>query len=495
MSNCLIMNNHHPYELLPQPFTGSSSQSQSQSSLSPSHQGFRSRIPFANTHSQQHQHQHQQLHLHPQPSQQQYRNSTGPQLSIPPINSLASFDGHQGQGHGQNRTSSPFSTPPLISQTPEGSTKTNTNSSRLSPVPPTILPPLKSSPLLLSNNNNNYRQHDSPFPGILSKDTPELLNFHVATTPLNDRQINEIMLRIEEQQGHHHFPSLSEWSAAIPTSSSSTSSSKYSRPLPPPPMLNNPFIERPSLLPQGGHSSFTAGGGGGSVGGSGSGSSLANSGDGHITLQGASSSSPSSEKVTGGRSISPGDSPVLGLSQSQPMASTSKSTSSGGSNKQCRTPFCIVCEQGPPKSFQKGTPIWSQILHLVLYSLAESSRLSLAQQGNRSRSDMPLRKKYFHLRDEIYEYIQIHWDIICKRERIQNWKHTIGMTLSHYQGLFKSGYDVFHNTGYWCLKDEVSSPYEPEVESDTKKRRITRSDNVELKKFLSNNNNNNNNNM
>jgi hypothetical protein len=68
-------------------------------------------------------------------------------------------------------------------------------------------------------------------------------------------------------------------------------------------------------------------------------------------------------------------------------------------------------------------------------------------------------KRYFHLRDDIYEYISIHWDVICRRERIKNWRHTIGMTLSHYQNLFQNGYHIYQNTGYWSMKDNVPSPY------------------------------------
>jgi len=30
---------------------------------------------------------------------------------------------------------------------------------------------------------------------------------------------------------------------------------------------------------------------------------------------------------------------------------------------------------------------------------------------------------------------------------IKNWRHTIGMTLSHYQKLFQNGYHIFQNTG------------------------------------------------
>jgi hypothetical protein len=68
-------------------------------------------------------------------------------------------------------------------------------------------------------------------------------------------------------------------------------------------------------------------------------------------------------------------------------------------------------------------------------------------------------KRYFHLRDDIYEYISIHWDVICRRERIKNWRHTIGMTLSHYQNLFQNGYHIYQNTGYWSMKDTVPNPY------------------------------------
>jgi len=109
--------------------------------------------------------------------------------------------------------------------------------------------------------------------------------------------------------------------------------------------------------------------------------------------------------------------------------------------------------KGPPPSFSKGTPIWAQILHLVLYALTESAKVNVVGSPKMKV------KRYFHLRDDIYEYISIHWDVICRRERIKNWRHTIGMTLSHYQNLFQNGYHIYQNTGYWSMKDNVPSPY------------------------------------
>lgn len=145
---------------------------------------------------------------------------------------------------------------------------------------------------------------------------------------------------------------------------------------------------------------------------------------------------------------------------SSPSSSTQTSTPTGSPNlsarsvaSQCKTPACVVCTKGPPPSFSKGTPIWAQILHLVLYALTESAKV------NTLGSPKMKVKRYFHLRDDIYEYIAIHWDVICRRERIKNWRHTIGMTLSHYQNLFQNGYHIYQNTGYWSMKDNVPSPY------------------------------------
>jgi hypothetical protein len=150
---------------------------------------------------------------------------------------------------------------------------------------------------------------------------------------------------------------------------------------------------------------------------------------------------------------------------------------------QCKTPGCIVCLKGPPPSFSKGTPIWAQILHLVLYALTESAKVSVMGSPKMKV------KRYFHLRDDIYEYISIHWDVICRRERIKNWRHTIGMTLSHYQNLFQNGYHIYQNTGYWSMKDNVPSPYVIDTMigdgSPTKKRKYVQGGNGNAKNTAS----------
>ncbi|EGC31725.1 hypothetical protein DICPUDRAFT_156391 [Dictyostelium purpureum] len=142
----------------------------------------------------------------------------------------------------------------------------------------------------------------------------------------------------------------------------------------------------------------------------------------------------------------------------------------------CKTPDCIVCENGPPPSLDRGqVPIWAQILHVALFALTESSKISQAKlQSNGDKTNFPNGKRYFHLRDDIYEFINVHWDIICKRERIQNWKHTIGMTLSHYQNLFQNGYPIFQNTGYWCLKDDAPNPYTTDFMDSSRKRKYSK---------------------
>jgi len=158
---------------------------------------------------------------------------------------------------------------------------------------------------------------------------------------------------------------------------------------------------------------------------------------------------------------SPSSSSSSPLSSSTSTTPTTSTTSpiNGQTNaaldpkKLCKTVGCVVCTKGPPPSFTKGTPIWAQILHLVLYALTESAKVNVMGSPKMKV------KRYFHLRDDIYEYISIHWDVICRRERIKNWRHTIGMTLSHYQNLFQNGYHIYQNTGYWSMKDNVPSPY------------------------------------
>eukprot|EP01111_Echinosteliopsis_oligospora_P011416 TRINITY_DN3763_c0_g1_i1.p1 TRINITY_DN3763_c0_g1~~TRINITY_DN3763_c0_g1_i1.p1 ORF type:complete len:398 (+),score=104.85 TRINITY_DN3763_c0_g1_i1:67-1260(+) len=127
---------------------------------------------------------------------------------------------------------------------------------------------------------------------------------------------------------------------------------------------------------------------------------------------------------------------------------------------ECRIQGCKVCADGPPPSFLKGVPIWAHILHLVLFVLTESSRLNCASKPLLIGKNVGKFQRYFHLRDDIYQFISAHWDVICRRDRIKNWKHTVSMTLSHYLNLFQSGHHIYHNNGYWSLRDGLPSPYQ-----------------------------------
>jgi len=123
---------------------------------------------------------------------------------------------------------------------------------------------------------------------------------------------------------------------------------------------------------------------------------------------------------------------------SPPLPEDPSSTDSCGDIK------CIVCKWGPPGYFINEVPTWSDILQVVLYALKVS------------HPD----KEYFSLREDIYEYLDKHWNKLCGKTRNATWRQTAKMTLAHsrYHTIFENGYKAYLRTGFWRLKAPIN-PY------------------------------------
>jgi len=77
-------------------------------------------------------------------------------------------------------------------------------------------------------------------------------------------------------------------------------------------------------------------------------------------------------------------------------------------------------------------------------------------------------KDYFSLRDDIYDYLDKHWNKLCGKTRSPTWRQTAKMTLAHsrYNTIFENGYYVYLRTGYWRLKSSINPYIQPLEETE-----------------------------
>lgn len=66
-------------------------------------------------------------------------------------------------------------------------------------------------------------------------------------------------------------------------------------------------------------------------------------------------------------------------------------------------------------------------------------------------------KAFFQMKKEILPFIDTHWYLLWDREKVDKWPATVGMVLSKYTEIFKSGVAELGVCGYWGLKN-VESP-------------------------------------
>ena len=103
-------------------------------------------------------------------------------------------------------------------------------------------------------------------------------------------------------------------------------------------------------------------------------------------------------------------------------------------NEQCD---CMLCTRTAPPILSK-CHTWAWIMRVVFYSL---------------RDRYP-EKKFFSLKNDVYEYMMNHWNTLgLDRKPSANWHKQIQDMLSHSRNIFESGMTHFKQNGFWRLKD------------------------------------------
>lgn len=98
---------------------------------------------------------------------------------------------------------------------------------------------------------------------------------------------------------------------------------------------------------------------------------------------------------------------------------------------------CMLCTRNAPIILSK-CHTWAWIMRVVFYSL---------------RDRYP-EKKFFSLKNDVYEYMMNHWNILgLDRKPSANWHKQIQDMLSHSRNIFESGMTHFKQNGFWRLKD------------------------------------------
>lgn len=98
---------------------------------------------------------------------------------------------------------------------------------------------------------------------------------------------------------------------------------------------------------------------------------------------------------------------------------------------------CMLCERGAPTILSK-CHTWAWIMRVVFYSLKERYP----------------EKKFFSLKNDVYEYMMNHWNTLgLDKKPSANWHKQIQDMLSHSRNIFESGMNHFRQNGFWRLKD------------------------------------------
>lgn len=124
---------------------------------------------------------------------------------------------------------------------------------------------------------------------------------------------------------------------------------------------------------------------------------------------------------------------------SSPISSPTITMRSGSPCQALKTELCdcMLCTRTAPLILSK-CHTWAWIMRVVFYSL---------------RDRYP-EKKFFSLKNDVYEYMMNHWGTLgLDRKPSANWHKQIQDMLSHSRNIFESGMTHFKQNGFWRLKD------------------------------------------
>ncbi|KAI8149381.1 hypothetical protein BJV82DRAFT_587824 [Fennellomyces sp. T-0311] len=110
---------------------------------------------------------------------------------------------------------------------------------------------------------------------------------------------------------------------------------------------------------------------------------------------------------------------------------------------------CSVCTQGV-EEYIRHSMSWVAVVHLVIYNLMQ-------RQDMRDKDKPADQKgqKYFRWKDDICTFIDDYWDyLVPGKKRSVTWHNTIASVLSTHSTIFKSGYEIFHQSAWWSLHEQ-----------------------------------------
>lgn len=99
---------------------------------------------------------------------------------------------------------------------------------------------------------------------------------------------------------------------------------------------------------------------------------------------------------------------------------------------------CRECSYERTDTFTRMKLMWVQLIHLALYNLTISE---------------PGRHGYFRWKDDVVRFIDRHWSFLMPgRSKPSTMSGTIAGVLSIHDKLFKSGSQLFNESGWWALQ-------------------------------------------
>ncbi|EKE42416.1 hypothetical protein ENUP19_0280G0017 [Entamoeba nuttalli] len=113
---------------------------------------------------------------------------------------------------------------------------------------------------------------------------------------------------------------------------------------------------------------------------------------------------------------------------------------------------CTICRKVRFFTSEKPKIKTTRLCVLILQSLKEIKPL----------------QDYFNLRDDVYSFIQQHWNILSNLTTFkkQNWKKSILDAFNHCPQI-ESGKGLFNNRGYYKLKDGTMTSISDDTETLT----------------------------
>ncbi|KAI9260629.1 hypothetical protein BDA99DRAFT_512688 [Phascolomyces articulosus] len=111
---------------------------------------------------------------------------------------------------------------------------------------------------------------------------------------------------------------------------------------------------------------------------------------------------------------------------------------------------CSVCTQDD-EEYHRNNMSWVAVVHLVIYNLMV--RMDLR---DKNKPEDKKGQKYFRWKDDICAFIDEYWDyLVPGKKRSITWNNTIASVLSTHGTVFKSGYEIFHQSAWWSLHEQV----------------------------------------